>query len=102
MIEIVQALQVLFVAAWSLPLVLFRKFAWCHPRDAFDRLRTAVWYVALSTTAFPLRWLVFPSPLRHMPHDELAVWAGLYVLAILAAFALTARTQEVCRGRTRR
>lgn len=99
MTKVVTVLQILMVFAWAVPLVLFAKFAWSKSQGPYDTLRAAVWCVALSVAAFPLRWLIFASSISRMQPVELAVWSALYVFGTGAAFFLTIATIGVCRGR---
>lgn len=99
MIEVLRTLQVLMVLSWSVPLVVFAKYAVRRATGPFDTLRAGVWFVALSVVAFPVRWFVFGAAIRAMPPLELAIWSSLYVMGALAALFLTSATATVCRGR---
>lgn len=99
MIEVLRALQVLMVAAWGVPLVLFAKYAFRRAAGPCDTLRAAVWFVSVSVTAFPLRWFVFGTTISTMTTMELAIWSSLYVMGALASGFLTLATVGVCRGR---
>lgn len=99
MTKVVTVLQILMVLAWSVPLVLFAKYAVRRATGPHDTLRAGVWFVALSVVAFPLRWFVFGAAITVMQPLELAIWSSLYVMGALAALFLTYATYEVCRGR---
>lgn len=101
MIELLRALQVLFVLAWSAPLVLFAKQAWSKALTLEDRLAAAMWYSAFTTIGFPVRWLIQGGSILTMPHDELATWSALYVLGIFSAAYLTVSVHQVCVARGR-
>lgn len=99
MIEVLRALQVMFVCAWGVPLYLFAEYAVRKANNPHDTLRAATWFVALSVIAFPLKWFIFGAAIYGMPRIELAVWSSLYVMGALAALFVTHAVCEVCRGR---
>lgn len=97
MINLLRALQVVFLFAWLIPIVLFRRQAWSKANAPCDQLAAATWYAAMSIVAFPLRWLLQGGIVQHMSRDELAVWSALYVLGTFAAVYLTLSVSRVCR-----
>lgn len=99
MISVLRARQVLMMLAWAVPLVLFAKYAVRQAEGPCDTLRAAVWFVAVSVIAFPLRWFAFGGALAHMSMLELAAWSSLYVMGALAAAFITIATIGACRGR---
>lgn len=99
MINLLHALQALFVMCWTVPLVLFVRPAWQRGGDSCDRLAAALWWASLSIIAFPLRWLVQGAPLTHIGQSELVLWSLLYVTGSVAAIALAVAAYRVCHGR---
>jgi len=97
MTDILRALQVLFIVAWTVPLVLFARQAWSKATCECDRLAAATWYAALSVIAFPLRWLLQGGPVEMIPPNQLILWSALYVLGVFASFYLTLAVHRVCR-----
>lgn len=97
MTDIIRALQVLFVLAWTVPLILFVRPAFTRARNGCDSLAAATWFASLSIVAFPLRWLLQGNPAR-LPHSDMVLWAALYVAGSFAAVKLSKAVRGVCNG----
>lgn len=97
--EVIRALQVLYVVAWLVPLILFAGPAWRKASGPCDRLAAATWYTSFSIMCFPLFWLSQSGLVQQIPHDKLAMWSALYVLGICAAVYLTLAVHRVCNPR---
>ena len=100
MTDVVRVLQVLYVVAWLVPLILFSRQAWRKANSNCDRLAAATWYTSFSIMCFPLFWLTQSAGVvQGIPHDKLAMWSALYVLGICAAVYLTLAVHAVCSSR---
>jgi hypothetical protein len=95
MIELLRGLQVLFVLAWSVPLMVFVKPAWRKATSPVDQLCAAVWWTGASVIVFPLYWLLFNHAAAEMSPSMLSVWSILYVAGMVAALTLTLATHRV-------
>lgn len=100
MTEVIRALQVAFVLAWFIPIVLFARQAWARATSSCDRLAASTWYTAVSIVAFPIRWLLQGGPISQIPNDQLLVWSALYVLGSIAAVYLSVAVKVVCNERS--
>lgn len=99
MIEVIRALQVLFVLSWFVPLVLFWRPAFTRATNKCDQLAAAMWFASLSVVAFPLKWLLLGAPLSHMTRTDLTLWSLLYVAGVVAGLRLTLAVYRNCHVR---
>jgi hypothetical protein len=85
-------LQCFVAFAWGVPLI--RKWTavrrvWAGRSHGDDLPRAVIWFIAAAIEIGILRWLLFPQSIRTMSSAEIFSWAGVYVLWIVAAGAVT-------------
>ncbi|MES2295268.1 MAG: hypothetical protein V4527_18370 [Pseudomonadota bacterium] len=90
--KLIFILQCLFAVAWGV--LLIRKFGavrrvWTGRGRGDDTPRAVIWFLASAMEMGALRWLFFPPLVNAMSPVEIFWWAGVYVLMIVAAGALS-------------
>jgi hypothetical protein len=90
--RLILILQCLFAVAWGIPLI--RKWGavrrvWVGVGQGDDTPRAVIWFLASAMEMGALRWLLFPPVVQAMSGLEIFWWAGVYVLSIVAAGALS-------------
>ncbi len=100
MSEFIAVMQVALVIACTWPMATFGRcfLRWVRRSGkASDPLKAATFLIAFCASSFPVRWLLEPSPIRGMVAADIATWAALHVLMILAVLLLTGTVIEAGR-----
>ncbi len=81
----VSGLLWVLTAIYFLPAVW--RIAWLRQRY-YDPMKAVFVFLACANLGFIMRWYVWPSAQSSMGSEELATWAGMYVLSSLSALGL--------------